>query len=82
MARCQSFYKSHKTRHWNTYKEKKYAKSYTIQPNENLSHEEDTKSTECLSAFKCIMKGKQTSGAHKPCKILLNQLNSKPNTNN
>jgi len=76
MARCHTFYKRHNTRHWNTYKEKKHGKSYPILPKENLSNnEEDTQEPECLSAFKCIMKGKQTSGAHKPCKILLVQLN-------
>jgi hypothetical protein len=79
MARCHTFYKRHKTRHWNTYKEKKYGKSYPILPKENLSNKkenkEDNQDVECLSAFKCIMKGKQTSGAHKPCEILLNQLN-------
>ena len=77
MPRCHTFYKRHNIRYWNTYKQKKYANSYPILPKEKMSNneEEDTQNTECLSAFKCIMKGKQTSGSHKPCEILLNQLN-------
>lgn len=79
MARCQSFYKSQKTRHWNTYKDKKYGKAYPILPKDKVSSEiNNTYNTECQSAFKCIVKTKQTEGAHKPCAILLNQLNSNP----